>query len=587
MTSGEVVDIWIWNSGVHRDSYCPTNETGVSMRRKLLVILAAMIALGPTVSVLCVAFLSWGRLAADYVDTTWVVVWIVCSYVALVIASDRALQALRSSHRRWYSVALCGGTAAGCVAGLLGIWVMWLTPWRPYFLIVNGLALPGLFYLLYRGRCRFELRLFGLAFAVGGLALYAVALREVYAVADMTTWTRTEGTITHSRQSASKTNEFRTKEFAYEYVVGGQRYVGTEDSWKSSRMRRGWEDNLDQVYPAYYGEVAVYYDPAQPERAVLRPGLSYATAFLLKASFASMLGGMALLMASARIRTAVPAWRIDGCVTTATEKVGRIHRWAERTALGAFGVCAFLVTMCIQPIYADAMRVPRIDRIPVTAAGFCERGLNFLWEDQPQRAFNSFTHALQLDPNDAALYYNRGHACAQLGQIPQALADWQRAIELDWSMTFRVYYGHQRLAPDNVELDRIITEAALNHLGDLKVVSGYAVGAMGGPGAFYTASLILSAHLREEDFLRMAANEDPVTRAMALICLARRDVARHRSTILSFCNDAAEIMYMPAGCGASPISLGTLAKSILDDPNTLQYWDPGETRWLRQQKRSK
>jgi hypothetical protein len=555
------------------------------MRRKLFTILAGIIASGPIVSILYIAYLRWGQLAADYVDTTWAVVWVISGYVALAIAFYRALRVLRRDHQRWYSIALCAGTAAGCVAALLSIWIMWLTPWRLYFLIVNGLATVGLFCLLYRDRRRFELRLFGSVFAIGGLALYTVALQEVYVIASMTKWARTEGKITECRELASKANEFRTEELAYEYVVGGQRYIGTEDSWKSSRMRRGWEDNLDQVYPSYWGEVAVYHDPSHPERAVLRPGLSYATAFLLKVSFWSMLGGMVLLAASGRLRQAKPpVSETDESPAVVAERLGRTHRWAERATFGVLGVCALLVTTCIQPISADTMRVPTIKRIPVTADGFCERGLNFLWERRPQRAFNSFTHGLRLDPNDAALYFNRGRACVQLGQIPQALADWRKTIELKWSAVFPVYYHYRRLAPDDVQLDKIITQVTLDHLDDLEEVSGYAVGATAETGEFYTASLILSARLSDEDFLRMANSQNPVVCAMALIVLARRDLARHQATIRSFYDEGIEIMYMPAGCLVSPVSLGTLARSIIEDPNTLQYWDPEKTRWLWQRK---
>ncbi len=36
---------------------------------------------------------------------------------------------------------------------------------------------------------------------------------------------------------------------------------------------------------------------------------------------------------------------------------------------------------------------------------------------------------------------------------------------------------------------------------------------------------------------------------------------------------------MPMGCGISAIPLGTLARSIIEEPKTLQYWDPEKTKW--------
>jgi len=169
-------------------------------------------------------------------------------------------------------------------------------------------------------------------------------------------------------------------------------------------------------------------------------------------------------------------------------------------------------------------------------------------------------------------------------QMAQTIAGWKEAVRQDWHKAFQIYYDHRRLRCQDIGLDQMIADAALDHLADLGEVSGYAVGYAGGPGEFYTASLILSARLGDEDLLRMASDKKALVRAMALICLARRDIVRHQSTIQRSCNDAAEIVYMPAGCIGSSIPLGALAKSILGDPDTLQYWDPEKTRWLWQRK---
>ena len=169
-------------------------------------------------------------------------------------------------------------------------------------------------------------------------------------------------------------------------------------------------------------------------------------------------------------------------------------------------------------------------------------------------------------------------------QVAQAIAGWKKAVLQDWHKAFEVYYAHRKLRSQDIELNQMIANVALDHLADLEEVSGYAVGYAGGPGGFYTASLILSACLSDEDFLRMASDKKALVRAMALVCLARRDITRHQSTIRTFCNDAAEVEYMPGGCIVSRIPLGMLAKNILDDPKTLQYWDPEKTRWLWQRK---
>jgi tetratricopeptide (TPR) repeat protein len=505
---------------------------------------------------------------------------IVCGWVGLVLALDLVLQVLRTGRRLSHSIWLCGGAGAGCVAGFLSLWMMWLTPWRPWLLLVNGLALAGLFLPLYCCRCRLELGLFGAVFAIAGLALFVVALRDVCAIADMAAWAKTQGRITDSGASGQRASKFMKRILAYEYVVGGQRYVGHEDSWRSSRMRSGWDTSLYRLSSyAWNEEVAVYYDPAQPERVVLMPGLSYATAFVLRTSLLSVLGGMILLVASAQLR------QVKGPVPGMAGAAGPVGvscslgPWTGRIAFGVLLTCTLLTVTCIQPLRPEAMKVVKIDKVPGTADELCERGLDLLREHDPQRAFNNFTLALRRDPNGAVLYYNRGHACAQMGQMRQALDDWRRAIQLDWRMAFHVYYARRILPPSSAELDEIISKVALEHLADLEEVSGYAVGAMAETGEFYTASLILSAHLTDEDLLRMAESQNPVVCAMALIVLARRDITRYEPTIRSFYDKTTEVMYMPMGCLVSPIRLGTLAKRIIEDPNTLQYWDPEKTQW--------
>lgn len=564
------------------------------MRRKLLIVLAAIAAFGPALGVLYIVSTWWRRPPEKYPDlhAPWVIVSIMGGYIGLATALDLVLQVLRTGRRPSHSAWLCGGTVAACVAGLLSLWMMWLTPWRPWLLIVNGLALVGLFCLLYRCGCRWELRLFGLAFVVAGLVLFVVALREVYTIAAMAQWERTEGRVTDSGASGSRAGKFMTTHFAFEYVVNGQRYTGHEDSWKSTRMCHGWGPNLDRVgSPFSWNEkVGVYHDLSEPRKAVLRPGLSYATAFILRVSLLSILGGLALVVASAQLRQTQGApSRTDRTVSVLIQSFGLAslgERGSGRVAFGLLTTCALLVVTCIRPLGPEAMAMPRIDRVPATVNDFCQRGLDFLRRHEPERAFNNFTRALRLNPNDAALYYDRGHACVQMGRMAQALEEWKKAIQVDWHLAFPIYYARRQLPSADAELDQIIAKVAVDHVDDLEEVSGYAVGGMGSEGEFYTASLILSAHLKDEDFLRMSDSQNAIVRAMALICLARRDVARYQTTIRSFYDDAAEVRYVPSGCVVRPISLGALARIILDNPTTLQYWDPDKTRRRWQRKTS-
>ena len=51
--------------------------------------------------------------------------------------------------------------------------------------------------------------------------------------------------------------------------------------------------------------------------------------------------------------------------------------------------------------------------------------------DEHQKAIDNYTKAIELNPKDAAAYYNRGRAYYNLGQYQKAIDDYTKAIELD------------------------------------------------------------------------------------------------------------------------------------------------------------
>lgn len=61
-------------------------------------------------------------------------------------------------------------------------------------------------------------------------------------------------------------------EVQYEYRVKGKAYVGARHSFGSERFYK-YDDAIDALHGIAVGrEVPIYYDPSQPERAVLRKG---------------------------------------------------------------------------------------------------------------------------------------------------------------------------------------------------------------------------------------------------------------------------------------------------------------------------
>ncbi len=141
------------------------------------------------------------------------------------------------------------------------------------------------------------------------------------------------------------------------------------------------------------------------------------------------------------------------------------------------------------------------------------------------------------------------------------------------------YYTRRLLESSDAKLDQLIKNTAKEHLEDLEAVTGYAVGYGGTPGDFYTTSLIISKPFEKEYFLKMVHNDNPVVRAMSLICLAREDISQFENIIRHFYTDTSEVAYNPLGCGVFRKSLGTIAKGIIEDPNLLDCWSPAHTDW--------
>ena len=48
-----------------------------------------------------------------------------------------------------------------------------------------------------------------------------------------------------------------------------------------------------------------------------------------------------------------------------------------------------------------------------------------------ERSIEDYDKAIELDPNDAEAYNNRGNSYSDLGQYQRAIEDYDKAIELD------------------------------------------------------------------------------------------------------------------------------------------------------------
>src|SRR5439155_1611444 len=72
-----------------------------------------------------------------------------------------------------------------------------------------------------------------------------------------------------------------------------------------------------------------------------------------------------------------------------------------------------------------------IDLKPDYAAAYYNRGLTYKNPKEYRQAIADYDQAIELDPKYAAAYGNRGHAYRNLKEYGRAIADYDQVIELD------------------------------------------------------------------------------------------------------------------------------------------------------------
>lgn len=128
----------------------------------------------------------------------------------------------------------------------------------------------------------------GLAAIAIGVALIAFGLRQARRQSDSRNWPTVTGVVTESTVSLEGGREKSSGRFEYAYQVGGASHTG------SSINLTGAGADLAE-FPAG-STCTVYYNPANPADACLKPG-GPATVWLFPAlGLASVLGGIAALL---------------------------------------------------------------------------------------------------------------------------------------------------------------------------------------------------------------------------------------------------------------------------------------------------
>ena len=82
-------------------------------------------------------------------------------------------------------------------------------------------------------------------------------------------------------------------------------------------------------------------------------------------------------------------------------------------------------------ISACTRAITQTDNDDLKGEALLQRGVLHESDGDKEAAFNDYTEAIKLDPNNALAYFNRGNAYDQLGEHDLAIADYTEAIKLD------------------------------------------------------------------------------------------------------------------------------------------------------------
>ena len=103
-----------------------------------------------------------------------------------------------------------------------------------------------------------------------------------------------------------------------------------------------------------------------------------------------------------------------------------------------------------------------------TVVAWNEKACNYIVSGDYERAIGCFDKAIELDPNSAATYSNRGIAYYYLNQYESAIEDCSRAIELDpndyWAYNNLVTRGILLEKRDENKYGLYITNLGFRHL---------------------------------------------------------------------------------------------------------------------------
>ena len=111
-------------------------------------------------------------------------------------------------------------------------------------------------------------------------------------------------------------------------------------------------------------------------------------------------------------------------------------------------------------------------------------------------------------------------------------------------------------------------ESEIEQLRKIERVTGSAVG-IGGLGEFFELSKVFLRKGKEEDYLNLTEDENPVVRSMGILCLAKHTKSANK--LKKHITDSGIIYYFPGGCIGTRITVGKFVRNLLLDVNHLDH----------------
>ena len=102
-------------------------------------------------------------------------------------------------------------------------------------------------------------------------------------------------------------------------------------------------------------------------------------------------------------------------------------------------------------------------------------------------------------------------------------------------------------------------ESEIEQLRKIERVTGSAVG-IGGLGEFFELSKVFLRKGKEEDYLNLTEDENPVVRSMGILCLAKHTKSANK--LKKHITDSGIIYYFPGGCIGTRITVGKFVRNL-------------------------